>query len=204
MQHPPITKLAGEVAQEQRDFDSAEIWYRKALNIEEKQGNEHGAAEAPITNWECINQEEQRDFEAAERMVSKILERFLNKQGNCNMVRQLTYATNWGDIAMQEQRDLKDSAEIWYRKALTIHQRKAGETNIGAATTYHQTGDESLRKRNGTSTRRRNMVSKSTDDIEEKQGNEASARRYHLSQVWGSSLKNNGTLTPLKNGIKNP
>ena len=34
----------GMIAQEQRDFASAEQWYRKALAIEEKQGNEHGAA----------------------------------------------------------------------------------------------------------------------------------------------------------------
>jgi Tfp pilus assembly protein PilF len=34
----------GMIAQERRDFASAEQWYRKSLTIEEKQGNEHGAA----------------------------------------------------------------------------------------------------------------------------------------------------------------
>ena len=34
----------GRIAQERRDFDEAERWYRKSLAIDEKQGNEHGAA----------------------------------------------------------------------------------------------------------------------------------------------------------------
>jgi tetratricopeptide (TPR) repeat protein len=34
----------GRIAAEQRDFQTAEKWYRKSLEIEEKQGNEHGAA----------------------------------------------------------------------------------------------------------------------------------------------------------------
>jgi hypothetical protein len=32
------------VAEERRQFEAAEAWYRKSLAIEEKQGNEHGAA----------------------------------------------------------------------------------------------------------------------------------------------------------------
>ena len=34
----------GIIAQERRDFASAEQWYLKSLAITEKQGNEHGAA----------------------------------------------------------------------------------------------------------------------------------------------------------------
>ena len=34
----------GMIAQEQRDFQTAEKWCRKSLEISEKQGNEHGAA----------------------------------------------------------------------------------------------------------------------------------------------------------------
>ena len=34
----------GIIAQEQRDFSAAEGWYKKSLAIEEKLGNEHGAA----------------------------------------------------------------------------------------------------------------------------------------------------------------
>jgi Tfp pilus assembly protein PilF len=32
------------IAEKQRDFAAAESWYRKSLEIKEKQGNEHGAA----------------------------------------------------------------------------------------------------------------------------------------------------------------
>jgi tetratricopeptide (TPR) repeat protein len=32
------------IAEEQRDFQAAQEWYRKSLTISEKQGNEHGAA----------------------------------------------------------------------------------------------------------------------------------------------------------------
>ena len=34
----------GTVAEQRRDLDAAEAWYRKSLEIEERQGNEHGAA----------------------------------------------------------------------------------------------------------------------------------------------------------------
>ena len=34
----------GIIAQERRDFDTAESWYRKALTIRENQDDEHGAA----------------------------------------------------------------------------------------------------------------------------------------------------------------
>ena len=38
------------IAQEQRDFASAEQWYRKVLAIKEKLGDEH-SQRAPITTW---------------------------------------------------------------------------------------------------------------------------------------------------------
>ena len=34
------------IFQEQRDFPTAEAWHRKSLAIEEKQGDEHGAAQS--------------------------------------------------------------------------------------------------------------------------------------------------------------
>jgi hypothetical protein len=34
----------GRVAQERRDFEAAERWYKESLAIKEKHGNEHGAA----------------------------------------------------------------------------------------------------------------------------------------------------------------
>jgi len=34
----------GRIAQEQRNFATAETWYRKTLHIDKMKGNEHGAA----------------------------------------------------------------------------------------------------------------------------------------------------------------
>ena len=59
------------IAQEQRDFASAEQWYRKALAIEEKQGDEHGAA-STYHQLGMIAQE-QRDFASAEQWYRKAL-----------------------------------------------------------------------------------------------------------------------------------
>ena len=41
----------GIIAQEHRDFASAEQWYRKVLAIFEKQGDEYRVRRSPITNW---------------------------------------------------------------------------------------------------------------------------------------------------------
>ena len=61
----------GMIAQEQRDFAGAEQWYRKSLAIEEKQGNEHGAA---ITYHQLGRiAQEQRDFAGAEQWYRKAL-----------------------------------------------------------------------------------------------------------------------------------
>ena len=61
----------GRIAEEQRDFPTAEDWYRKSLAIEEKQGNEHGAA---ITYHQLgIIAEDQRDFPTAEGWYRKSL-----------------------------------------------------------------------------------------------------------------------------------
>ena len=61
----------GRIAEEQRDFASAEQWYRKSLAIKEKQGNEHGEA---ITYHQLGNVAYlQRDFAGAEQWYLKAL-----------------------------------------------------------------------------------------------------------------------------------
>ena len=61
----------GMIAQEQRDFASAEQWYRKSLAIFEKQGDEHGAA---FTYHQLgMIAQEQRDFASAEQWYRKSL-----------------------------------------------------------------------------------------------------------------------------------
>ena len=61
----------GMIAQEQRDFASAEQWYRKSLAITEKQGNEHGAAST--YHHLGIIAEEQRELAGAEQWYRKAL-----------------------------------------------------------------------------------------------------------------------------------
>jgi tetratricopeptide (TPR) repeat protein len=67
------------IAQERDDFAAAEQWYRKALAISEKQGNEHGAA-STYHQLGMIAQERD-DFAAAEQWYRKALAIF-EKQGN--------------------------------------------------------------------------------------------------------------------------
>jgi len=59
------------IAQGQRDFASAELWYLKALAIFEEKGDEHGAAITYHTLG--IIAQEQRDFAGAERWYHKAL-----------------------------------------------------------------------------------------------------------------------------------
>ena len=110
----------GMIAQERRDFASAEQWYRKSLAIKEKQGDEHGAAIA-YGQLGTIAQE-QCDFASAEQWYRKSLAIF-EKQGNEHSA-AITYH-RLGMIA-QEQRDFA-SAEQWYRKSLAIEEKQGDE-----------------------------------------------------------------------------
>jgi len=103
----------GNVAYLQRDFASAEQWYRKSLAIFEKQGDEHGAA-STYHQLGTIAQE-QRDFAGAEQWYRKALA-IKEKQGNEHGVAIACHQL--GTIA-QEQRDFA-GAEQRYRKALAI------------------------------------------------------------------------------------
>ena len=158
----------GMIAQEQRDFASAEQWYRKALAIEEKQGNEHGAA---ITYHQLgIIAEEQRDFASAEQWYRKSLA-IKEKQGDEHGA-AITYH-QLGRIA-QEQRDFA-SAEQWYRKSLAIKEKQGDEH--GAAITYHQLGRIAQEQRDFASAEQwyRKALA-----IKEKQGDEhGAAITYH-------------------------
>ena len=79
------------IAEEQRDFAGAEQWYRKALAIKEKQGDEHGAA---ITYHHLgMIAQEQRDFAGAEQWYRKALAIF-EKQGDEHGA--AASITNWG------------------------------------------------------------------------------------------------------------
>jgi tetratricopeptide (TPR) repeat protein len=61
----------GRVAEERGDFDAAEAWYCKSLAINERQGDEHGAA---ITYHQLGTlAQKRRDFDAAEEWYRKAL-----------------------------------------------------------------------------------------------------------------------------------
>ena len=66
----------GIIAEEQRDFSGAEAWYKKALAIFEKQGNEHGVAST--YHQLGIIAEEQRDFLQAGDFYLKSIKLFVN------------------------------------------------------------------------------------------------------------------------------
>ena len=61
----------GIIAQAQRDFPTAEAWYRKSLAIEEKQGNEHGAGQSYAVLGLLAGQQD-KWVEAAQWLIKSI------------------------------------------------------------------------------------------------------------------------------------
>jgi tetratricopeptide (TPR) repeat protein len=121
----------GRIAQEQRDFEQAQTWNRKALAIFEKYGDENGAA---LTYHQLgIIAQEQGDFGSAEAWYRKalaIFEKQGDEHGPANTYGQLgTMAQDQGDF---------EGAEAWHRKALAIFEKQGDER--GAAIVYHQLG----------------------------------------------------------------
>ena len=103
----------GIIAQEQRDYATAEQWYRKSLAIKEKQGNEHGAAST--YHQLGIIAQEQRDYATAEQWYRKSLaidEKQGNEHGAASTYHQL------GRIA-EEQRDYATAGD-WSIKAIRV------------------------------------------------------------------------------------
>ena len=74
----------GTIAQEQRDFAAAEGWYKKALAITEKQGNEHGAAGTYHQLGRIA--EEQQDFPQACNFYLKSIQMLTNTNNAYNLV----------------------------------------------------------------------------------------------------------------------
>ncbi|RDE48755.1 MAG: CHAT domain-containing protein [Candidatus Accumulibacter meliphilus] len=128
----------GMVAQERRDFEAAEAWYGKALEIEKRQGNEHGAANTfrqlgnlALARWH---------LEAAEAWYSKalpIFERQRDEDSAASCYHQL------GMVA-QERRDF-EAAEAWYGKALEIKKRQGN--GHGTENSFGQLGNLALERR---------------------------------------------------------
>jgi tetratricopeptide (TPR) repeat protein len=125
----------GIVAHEQRDFDTAERWYRKALEIKERLGNERHAASTYHQLGALA--EYRRDFDAAEGLFRKSLEiseRLGIEHGTAMAYHHL-------GIVAQERHDF-DGAESWYLKSLEVNERLTDEH--GSAAIYYQLGTVAL------------------------------------------------------------
>lgn len=107
----------GIVAQEHRNFDDAEKWYRQSMEIKQRIGDEHGLAQT-LHQLGRIAQE-RRNFDGAEkwyRQSMEINERIGNEHGLSGTLHQL------GMIA--EERRNFDDAEKWYKQAEAIFLRE--------------------------------------------------------------------------------
>jgi tetratricopeptide (TPR) repeat protein len=121
----------GMIAQERQQFDQAEQWYRKALEIRERLGLEKDAA-SDYHELGIVAQEWQQ-FVQAEQWYRKALEirERLGLEGDA--------ATDYhqlGMIAREKQQFVQ--AEQWYRKALEVFERLGLERE--AAIGYHELG----------------------------------------------------------------
>jgi tetratricopeptide (TPR) repeat protein len=129
--HAVALHQLGTIAQERRQWEEAERWYRQSLAIEERLGNEHGQAFS-LHNLGIIAQE-RRQWEEAERWYRQSLaikERLGDEHGQAQTLHQL------GRLA-QERRQWEE-AERWYRQSLAIEERLGNEH--GQAQTLHQLG----------------------------------------------------------------
>jgi len=158
----------GIVAQERRDLNAAEGWYKKSMDISLKQGDEHGAAST--YHQLGIVAQERRDLNAAEGWYKKSMDISL-KQGNEHSAASTYHQLG---IVAQERSDL-NAAEGWYKKSLDISLKQGNEHS--AASTYHQLGIVEEERRDLDAAE--NWYVKSLE-ISLKQGNEHSAAStYH-------------------------
>jgi len=106
----------GRIAEERQQFDEAETWYRKALEIYERLGLERYAA-SDYHQLGIIAQERQQ-FDEAETWYRKALEIYER------LGLERYAASDYHQLGMiAEERQQFDEAETWYRKALEIKER---------------------------------------------------------------------------------
>jgi tetratricopeptide (TPR) repeat protein len=115
----------GMIAHKQRDFPTAEDWYRKSLAIFEKQGDEHGAAKT--YHQLGMVAEGQRDFPTAEAWYRKSLA-IKEKQGNEHGAAQ-SYGV-LGLLAGQEGRLVE--AARWFIRSIRGFMRTQDERSTQA------------------------------------------------------------------------
>ncbi|MEM8865333.1 MAG: tetratricopeptide repeat protein [Planctomycetota bacterium] len=118
----------GVVAYRQGDYDAAEQWYRKALDVEEKNRDEHAIAYTCHLLSRVANG--RGDFKRAEKWLHKAIQ-ISEKLGD-----DADASANYHQLGtIAYQREDFDAAEQWYRKSLEIDEQTGDE--VGAAKTYN-------------------------------------------------------------------
>jgi tetratricopeptide (TPR) repeat protein len=128
----------GTVAQQRRDFDDAERWYRRALDISESLGDRPTLAR--IYHQLGTVAQERGDFDSAERWYRQSLqieEELGNRPGMAITYHQL------GMVA-QERGDPM-VAESWYGHALRLNESLGNRLSL--STSYHQLGTVAQQRR---------------------------------------------------------
>jgi tetratricopeptide (TPR) repeat protein len=121
----------GIVFHYQRDFQTAEQWYRKSLEIKERTGNQEGIARA--YHQLGILAEERRDFVAAREWYGKSLE-INEKLENEKDLAATYHQLGW----VAQLLDDPAEAERWYLKSLEISRRLGHDS--GSAMSLAQLG----------------------------------------------------------------
>jgi tetratricopeptide (TPR) repeat protein len=129
----------GTIDVEERNFEAAEQWCRKSLDITEEIGRTSEAASTYLSLGNIA--QNRRDFAAAERWYQKSLavgQQFGNELLTARVYHEL-------GITAQEQRDFA-SAEQWYHKSLDINEKLRDDSL--AVLIYHRLGVISQEQRN--------------------------------------------------------
>jgi tetratricopeptide (TPR) repeat protein len=114
--------LLGCVYKERRNFEAAEQWFRKALEVNERLGDKHWHSVADTYYQLGMVAQERQDFESSERWYGKALE--LRERQRDEYCAAGTY--NQLGMVAQERQNF-EVAEQWYRKALEINERLGNE-----------------------------------------------------------------------------
>jgi len=187
----------GMIAQERRDHDDAEQWYRKALEISERIGDERGSAFS-YQHLGMIAQERRdhddagrRHLDAAERWHHKareIRERIGDEPGAAASYQQL------GRTA--QERGVPEDAEGWQLKALEIRERLGDED--GAAASCYLLGMNAQERRDPDDAGRRHLDAaeqwyRKGLEISERTGDEpGAATSYHQLGIIAQERNDHG------------
>ena len=169
----------GMIAEERRDLDVAENWYKKALEIEEKQGN----VQIMANTYHHLGRIAfgRQDFNVAESLCEKALAIF-EKQGNEPAAAGTCHQLG---VIVQSRRDFQ-LAETWYKKALAIFEKQGNEDEMAGL--YHQLGSLAYERQDFGAAE---AWSKKSIAISENKGDEyGAAKTYHQMGMIAEEQKN--------------